>query len=92
MGKIIETSYHETVGKITGFSTDLINNSFYVLNDKKPSTVTYYNINKEASSLDPGSKLSYDNIGSDSSIRFNKITLLCVWNNSAYKHYCSWNY
>ena len=62
MGKIIETNYHETVGKITSFATDLVNNPFYVLNDKKPSIVTYYNINKEKSSLDPGSKLSYDNI------------------------------
>ena len=74
MGKIIETNYHETVGKITSFATDLVNNPFYVLNDKKPSIVTYYNINKEKSSLDPGSKLSYDNIGSESPIRFNKIS------------------
>ena len=47
MGKIIETNYHETVGKLTSFATDLVNNSFYVLNDKKPSIVTYYNINRE---------------------------------------------
>lgn len=73
MGKIIETNYHETVGKITTFATDLINNTFYTINDKKPSIVTYYNINTEKSSLDPGSKLAYDNIGDNSPIRFNKI-------------------
>ena len=73
MGKIIETQYHDTVGKITTFADDLVNNPFYTLNDKKPSIVTYYNINKEASSLDEGSKLAYDNIGEDSPIRFNKI-------------------
>ena len=73
MGKIIETSYHDTVEKITGFNGKLLQNTFYVLNDKKPTIVTYYNINKEASSLDPGSKLAYDNIGKDTPIRFNKI-------------------
>lgn len=79
MGKIIETNYHETVGKLTSFATDLVNNSFYVLNDKKPSIVTYYNINREKSTLDPGSKLSYDNIGDDSSIRFNKINDFIIY-------------
>ena len=73
MGKILETTYHDTVEKITSFYGDLVNNSFYSFNDKKPTIVTYYNINKTLSSLDPGSKLSYDNIGSDTSIRFNKI-------------------
>ena len=47
MGKIIETTYHDTVSKITEFNSSLINNSFYTLNDKKPSIVTYYNINTE---------------------------------------------
>lgn len=73
MGKIIETTYHDSVEKITGFAHDLVNNSFYVLNDKKPVIVTYYNIDKEASSLDPGSKIAYNNIGSESPMRFNKI-------------------
>ncbi len=73
MGRIIETKYHDTVEKITGFNSSLVHNSFYTLNDKKPTIVTYYNINKDKSSLDPGSKLSYNNIGDDSSIRFNKI-------------------
>jgi hypothetical protein len=79
MGKIIETTYHDTVEKITGFNTSLINNSFYTFNDKKPTIVTYYNINKEASSLDPGSKISYDNIGEYSSLRFNKISDFMIY-------------
>lgn len=73
MGKIIETTYHESVGKITGFANDLLNNSFYTLNDKKPSIVTYYNINQVESTLDPGSKIAYDNIGEDSPIKYNMI-------------------
>ena len=73
MGKIIETTYHNTVGRITSFANDLLNNSFYTLNDKRPSIVTYYNINQTESTLDPGSKLAYDNIGDESPIRYNRI-------------------
>lgn len=73
MGKILETTYHDTVEKVTGFYEDLVNNSFYVLNDKKPIIGTYYPINWEASSLDPGSKLAYNNIGPDSPLRFDEI-------------------
>ena len=79
MGKIIETAYHDTVEKITGFNGKLLDNSFYVLNDKKPTIVTYYNINKEASSLDPGSKLAYDNVGRETPLRFNKIDRFIVY-------------
>lgn len=73
MSKIIETTYHDTIEKLTSFNDSLVNNSFYTLNDRRPTIVTYYNINKNYSSLDPGSKLSYDNIGKNTSIRFNKI-------------------
>ena len=74
MGKILNTTYHETVESVTGFYNTLVNNSFYTLNDKKPTICTYYNINKDFTSVDPGSKLAMDNIGSDSPIRYNKIT------------------
>lgn len=73
MGKILETTYHDSVEKVTQFHGALLANQFYSLSDKKPTIVTYYNINKEATTLDPGSKLSYDNIGKNSPIRYNKI-------------------
>lgn len=73
MGKFLETTYHDTVEKVTSFNSALVNNSFYTLNDKKPTIVTYYNIDREHSALDPGAKLAYNNIGSDSPIRFHKI-------------------
>ena len=79
VGKIIETTYHDTVDKITSFKDTLLNNSFYILNDKKPSIVTYYNINREASTLDPGAKIAYDNIGRDTPIRFNRITDFIIY-------------
>ena len=73
LGKILNTTYHDTVDKLTGFYSDLVNNPFYVLNDKKPVICTYYNINKDYSSLDQGSKLHMDNMGSESPIRYNRI-------------------
>lgn len=73
MGKILSTTYHNTVDNLTGFYDDLVNNPFYILNDKKPTFCTYYNINKDYSSLDPGSKLHMANVGSESPLRFNRI-------------------
>ena len=73
MGKILNTTYHETVDKVTGMYNNLVNNPFYNWNDKKPTLCTYYNINKDYSSLDPGSKIQYDNINDDSPIRYNRI-------------------
>jgi hypothetical protein len=73
VGKIIETIYHDNVSSITSFGPAVLNNSFYMLNDKKPVICTYYNINKLKSTLDPGSKIAYDNIGNQSPLRFNRI-------------------
>ena len=73
MGKLLNTTYQDTVESITGFYDNIVNHPFYHFNDKKPVSVTYYNINKTFSSLDPGSKIQYDNIGNDSPIRYNRI-------------------
>lgn len=73
MGKLLNTTYHDSVNNITTLYNNLVNNPFYNWNDKKPSIVTYYNINKDYSSLDPGSKIQYDNINDDSPIRYNRI-------------------
>lgn len=73
MGKILTTTYKDSVDQLTGFYNDLVNNPFYIFNEQKPTICTYYNINKDYSTLDPGSKLAYDNIGSNTPIRFNRI-------------------
>jgi len=73
LGKILNTTYHETVDKVTGMYNSLVNNPFYNWNDKKPIICTYYNINKDYSSLDPGSKIQYDNLNDESPIRYNRI-------------------
>ena len=79
MGKILSTTYQDTVEKVTGFYNDLVNNPFYVINDKKPVLCTYYNINKEYSSLDPGSKLQFSNMGQDSPLRYNKVENMILY-------------
>jgi hypothetical protein len=73
LGKLLNTTYHDTVNNITGMYNSLVNNPFYNWNDKKPTICTYYNINKDYSSLDPGSKIQYDNINDESPIRYNRI-------------------
>jgi hypothetical protein len=73
MGKFINTQYKQTVDSISSFSTDLLNNNLYKFNDKKPTKVRYWNINKDMSTLDQGSKLAMDEIGDQSPLRFNQI-------------------
>lgn len=71
MGKFINTTYQNTVDNLVDMNKDLTNNPFYLFNNQKPTKVTYYNINKEKSTLDPGSELAYTNIGDQSPLRFN---------------------
>ena len=79
MGKILTTTYKDSIEKVTTFYNDLVNNPFYQYNDQKPIVVTYYNLDKTYSSLDTGSKLSYDNIGKQSPLRFNRIYDLIIY-------------
>lgn len=79
MGKFIDTRYnnfHESVAKI---GEDLVKNPFYLFNDKKGIRVTFYNPNTEKSTLDPGSLLAYAQTGNNSSIRFDKINELYLY-------------
>ena len=73
MGKFIDTQYYDTVDSLVKMNEDLVQNPFYSYNDKKCTKVRYYNINNEKTTLDPGSKLAYTDIGDDSPIRFNII-------------------
>ena len=78
-GKFINTQYFEAQDKITDIYQDLLQNPFYLYNDKKGTKVKYYNINTEKSTLDPGSKLAYSNLGDSSPIRFNIINGLYLY-------------
>lgn len=72
-GKFVYTKYFDTNESLINLNQDLLQNPFYAFNDKKGLAVTYYNINDEQSTLDPGSKLSYTDLGKNSPIRFNLI-------------------
>lgn len=79
MGKFIDTKYYDTQDALVQMNKDLIQNPFYLYNDKKGTKVKYYNINMEKTTLDPGSKLAYDEIGSESPIRYNVINDLYIY-------------
>lgn len=79
MGKILTTTYKDSIENVTSFYNDLVNNPFYQFGDQKPIICTYYNLDKTYSSLDTGSKLSYDNIGKESPLRFNRIKDLIIY-------------
>ena len=73
MGKLLTTTYKESVEKVTGLYEKLVNNPFYMFNDSKPTVCTYYSINRDFSSVDIGGKFIMDNIGEQSPLRFNRI-------------------
>ena len=73
-GRFISTTYSDTVKGVTDINKATLNQDFYYLNSQgKGTKVTFFNINKEKSSLDPGSHLAYADIGDESPIRFDKI-------------------
>lgn len=74
MGKFLSTTYKDSVSSITNLYTEMLNNPLYAFNDKTPTIVTYYNVNYDHSSVDPGSKLQYDNVGEQTPMRWNRIS------------------
>lgn len=83
MGKFISTEYKDSIQSIQGMTQDLLHNQYYRYNDKKGIVITnYYNINKEATSLDPGSGLAYSEIGKDSPIWYNYIEGFIMYSSS----------
>lgn len=81
MGKFINTQYSGAVDSLTDFHKDLLDQDFYQFtsNGQKPVKCTYYNLNKQESTLDPGSKLIYSEMGEDSPLRFDRIKNLYIY-------------
>jgi len=73
MGKFISTTYKENVEEVSQLYNTLLTNNLYKFSDKKPVIATYYNLNKDYSSLDPGSKLTMDYKEDDTSLRWNRV-------------------
>lgn len=72
-GKFANTSYNDTIKSVLNTQINAIKNPYYKWSDQPPTPVTYYNINRTKSTLDIGSEISYDNVGSESPFRYNKI-------------------
>ena len=72
-GRFTNTAYSETVNSLLGTMKDALKNNYYKYSDKQPTPVEYFHINKQASTLDEGSKLAYNNVGDNSPFWFNQI-------------------
>lgn len=73
MGKFTNTMYNNTVNSLTDAMKSTLKNNFYKYTDKPPTPVTYFHINKDATSLDEGAQIAFNNVGEDSPLRFNMI-------------------
>ena len=74
MGSFTNTNYRKTTESlVTGLQNRLANNPYYLFTDKKPTTVTYWNINDKHSTLDQGDKEVYHQLGENTPLRYNKI-------------------
>jgi hypothetical protein len=74
MGKLINsTGYIDSMKNIVdGYNTRL-ENPYYKFTREKGTIVTYYHIDKNASSLDENLKIPDDDLGENSPLRYNKI-------------------
>lgn len=74
MPGFVQLNYHEelTQNLIKDFK-DRLKNPYYLFSSKKQTVCTYYNINMNETTLDPGLQTHYNNFGTDSPLRFNKI-------------------
>ena len=70
---LLNTQHSTLTQSVIDLQADLLKNPFYLFNDKKGIPVEYYNLNKSRTTLDEGLKITYDDYGPDSSLRFNLI-------------------
>lgn len=74
MGTFLNTTKQSVINSLQKGTADRLSEKFYYqFFDKKPTVVTYYNPNIQASTLDKGSIQSYSTKGIDAPIRFNKL-------------------
>ena len=73
MGNFSNTVYRDTSDSLAQGIQNRLNNTYYNFSDKKPTTVTYWNINYKMSTLDQGDKEVYHQLGQNTSLRYNRI-------------------
>ena len=74
MPGFVQLNYHEelTQNIINDFK-ERLKNPYYLFSSKKQTICTYYNVNTNETSFDPGFQTHYVNFGKNSPLRFNKI-------------------
>lgn len=72
-GKFINTTHSENISTMVDNAKKIINNPYYLWQDRKPTIVIYFNQNKEMTTVDEGFKGIYEDNGKDSSIFYNRI-------------------
>lgn len=70
---LINIEHRNAINSIIDIKKDLIKNPYYLFNDSKITIVDYYNISVDKSILDESTRLTYANIGENSSLKFNLI-------------------
>lgn len=78
-GKFINTTQKHIINSLVEGSNDRFKNPYYIFTDKKPTAVTYYNINKSKSTLDEALKIEYSRLGEDAPLRFNRINNFFIY-------------
>ena len=72
-GKFINTTHLDTVNTLIENKKKLMNNPFYIWMDKPPTPVDYFNLNKEASTVDEGFKSVMSEFGKDNPLHHDRI-------------------
>lgn len=72
-GKFINTTHSDTVKTLVNNAKDIIKNPYYIHAGSLPTITTYFNINKEMSTLDEGFKGIMSDVGKDSPLWYNVI-------------------
>lgn len=72
-GKFINKSYSKTIDSLTTGTIQKVKTANYIYNTKSPVLCDWYNIDKDATSLDEGSGLQYSDVGKSSPFRYKLI-------------------
>lgn len=78
-GKFINTVHRDNIDTLVDGLKNILKNPYYKWNDKSATTVTYFNQNKEASTLDQSTKLYYADMGLESPIKYNIIEDMLIY-------------
>ena len=70
---------HNTDDIINNLVQDILQNPYYLFNDKRASKCVYYNINTTMTTLDESTRGNYGEISPESPFRFNKINNFYIY-------------